>query len=102
MDLGDTVNIIRKITNEPTPLVLDEALVRQAKPTFVAYWKTQRHKYKLDIEKNEVLAIDATQHHRNEMRRWYTIDDADRQALTELFWKLKKGGKSNARPGSTH
>lgn len=93
MQLGDTVNLVRKITNEKLALTLAEVLVHRSKPAVVAYWKSIRNSYMLNLDTNEVLAIDMKPDHRQQMRRWYSIDEDDRKALTELFWATKKGAK---------
>lgn len=94
MKLGDSVNLIRKITNEILPVTLDQILTKNAQPMVEVYWKSNRYRYKLDLTKNLVLAIDATNDHRQSMRVWYTISEDHRKALTELFWNTKrKGGK---------
>lgn len=93
MDIGDTVNLVRKITLEKLPLTLTEVLVHRSKPAVVACWKSIRNSYLLNLDTNEVLAIDMKPDHRQQMRRWYTIDEDDRRALVELFWATKKGAK---------
>lgn len=97
MQLGDTVNLIRKITNELLPVELTRVLTTSSKPAVEVRWKSDRNRYKLDLVKNEVLAIDATQHHRHQMRVWWTISEDHRIALTELFWTMRKKGASNGR-----
>ncbi len=92
MQLGDTVNLIRKISNEVLPVELIEVLSRQRTPAVVVRWKSDRARYKLDLEKNLVLAIDATQRSREAMRQWYTISEEHRIALTRLFWDTRKKG----------
>ncbi len=97
MQLGDTVNLIRKISNEVLHVELVEVLSGQRTPTVVVRWKSDRAKYKLDLDKNLVLAIDATANHRQQMRVWYTISEDHRIALTRLFWDTRKTkGKKNA------
>lgn len=97
MQLGDNVNLVRKFTKELLPVELIEVLHRQPRPAVVVRWKSDRARYKLDLDKGLVMAIDATQHHRHQMRIWYEISDDHRKALTELFWKTKKNGASNGR-----
>ena len=96
MQIGDTVNLVRKITNEVLPVTLDVVLVKGSSPAVEVYWKSNRHRYKLDLVKNEVLAIEATQNHRQSMRSWYTISEDHRKALTELFWDMRKTGKGRS------
>lgn len=93
MQLGDTVNLIRKITHEVLPVELTRVLTTSSKPAVEVRWKSDRARYKLDLDKNEVLAIDATQHHRQQMRVWYTISEPHRKELTELFWNERRKGK---------
>lgn len=97
MQLGDTVHLIRKISKEVLPVELVEVLANQRTPVVVVRWKSDRAKYKLDLEKNLVLAIDATTSHRQAMRVWYEISEEHRIALTDLFWKTRKNGASNGR-----
>jgi hypothetical protein len=92
MQLGDTVHLIRKISNEVLPVELVEVLTKQRQPCVVVRWKSDRARYKLDLERNLVLAIDATQSHRQSMRVWYSISEDHRKALTELFWNTRKKG----------
>ncbi len=93
MQIGDTVNLVRKITNELLPVELTSLLTKQSKPAVEVRWRSDRHRYKLDLVKNEVLAIDATANHRQTMRAWYSISEEHRIALTELFWDMRKKGK---------
>jgi len=93
MQVGDTVNLVRKISNEILPVELVEVLSRTRSPAVVVRWKSDRARYKLDLDKNLVLAIDATASHRQSMRVWYTISEAHRKALTELFWDTRKKGR---------
>lgn len=90
MQLGDTVNLVRKITHEILAVELVEVLAKQRTPCVVVRWKSDRARYKLDLERNLVLAIDATQSHRQAMRVWYEISEPHRKALTELFWSTRK------------
>lgn len=92
MQIGDTVNLVRKITGEILPVTLTEVLSKSAKPAVEVRWKSDRHRYKLDLVKNEVLAIDCTHDHRQSMRSWYTINEEHRKELIELYWKQRKGG----------
>jgi len=92
MRLGDTVNLIRKISNEVLPVELIEVLVRSKTPAVVVRWKSDRARYKLDLDKNLVLAIDATPRSRQAMKVWYSISEEHRKALTELFWDMRKKG----------
>lgn len=93
MQLGDTVNLIRKISNEVLPVELIEVLDRNKTPAVVVRWKSDRARYKLDLEKNLVLAIDATTNHRQAMRVWYTISEEHRISLIRLFWDKRKKGR---------
>jgi hypothetical protein len=97
MQLGDTVNLVRKITKDILAVELIEVLHRSPRPAVVVRWKSDRARYKLDLDKNEVLAIDATQRHRHQMRIWYEISEEHRKTLTDLFWITKKKGASNGR-----
>ncbi len=90
MDVGDTVNLIRKITGELLPVELTEVLAKTPNPAVEVRWKSNRHRYKLDLVKNEVLAIDSTIGHRQSMRSWYTVFEDDRVKLVELFWAHRK------------
>ena len=93
MQIGATVNLVRKISGEVLPMELTEVLVKSAGPAVVVRWKSDRHRYKLDLVKGEVLAIDCTQDHRQSMRSWYTISEEHRLALTELYWAQRKKGR---------
>lgn len=90
MQIGNTVNLIRRITNEVLPVTLDTVLTKSPRPMVEVYWKSNRYRYKLDLDKNLVLAIDATQDHRQSMRVWYTISEEHRKQLTELFWDMRR------------
>lgn len=93
MQVGDTVNLVRKYTGHVLDCELVEVLWRTPKPAVVVRWKSDRARYKLDLDKNLVLAIDATAHHRQSMRVWWEISEAHRKALTELFWETRRKGK---------
>lgn len=90
MQIGDTVNLVRKITHEILEVELTQFLTNGTKPAVEVRWKSDRARYKLDLVKNEVLAIDATQNHRQAMRVWYSISEPHIKALTESFWSEKK------------
>lgn len=94
MQVGDTVNLVRKYTGDVLECELTEVLHRTPKPMVVVCWSKKRSAtYKLDLDKNLVLAIDATANHRQSMRVWWEISEPHRKALTELFWKVRKEGK---------
>lgn len=94
MRVGDTVKLFRKITNEPLEMELTGVLAKGVTPAVEVSWlKDRRYRYKLDLSKNEVLAIDATQSHRQSMRAWYQLSEEDRAALIALFWVERKKGK---------
>jgi hypothetical protein len=93
MQVGDTVNLIRKITGELLPVTLMDVCGASSSPAVEVQWKSPRYRYKLDLIKNEVLAIDATHGHRQSMRVWYTVSEDHRKQLTELFIARKNGRK---------
>lgn len=93
MQIGDTVNLIRKITGEKLPVELTEVLHKNATPAVVVRWKSDRHRYKVDLVKGEILAIDCTPAHRQSMRAWYTVNEEDKKALTELYQSRRRRGK---------
>lgn len=93
MQVGDSVNLVRKYTGHILDTELVEVLWRTPRPAVVVRWKGHRELFKLDLDKNLVLAIDATQHHRHQMRIWWEISEAHRKTLTELFWETRKKGK---------
>jgi hypothetical protein len=90
MRVGDTVNLIRKISGEVLSMELTGVLSKTNSPAVEVRWKSDRHRYKLDLVKNEVLAIEATPNHRQSMRAWYTISEPHLKELTELFWSTRK------------
>jgi hypothetical protein len=93
VQIGDVVNLVRKITGELLPVTLMEVLVTSKGPAVEVRWRSNRHRYKLDLVKNEVLAIECTQDHRQSMRAWYTISEEHRIALTDMYWSQRKTGK---------
>lgn len=94
MQIGDTVKLVRKISKDILEVELTAYLVKLATPAVEVRWKSDRYRYKLDLIKDEVLAIEATQSHRQTMRSWYSVLESDRKALTESFWlEKKKGGR---------
>ncbi len=97
MQLGDTVNLVRKYTGHVLDCELMEVLAKGKTPMVVVRWRGHRESFKLDVDKNLVLAIDATQRHRHQMRIWWEISEEHRKALTELFWKTRKNGASHGR-----
>lgn len=90
MQVGDTVNLVRKITGEVLPTTLTEVLVKSKGPAVEVRWKTDRYRYKLDLVKGEVLAIDSTHDHRQSMRAWYTISEEHLKALTVTYWEQRR------------
>lgn len=93
MQIGDTVNLVRRITGELLPVELTKVLVETNHPTVEVRWKTDRHRYKLDLDSGVVSAIDSTAHHRQQMRAWYTISEDHKSQLIELFWFMRKRRK---------
>lgn len=93
MRIGDSVKLVRKITNESLEMELVNFLTKLAQPAVEVRWRSDRHRYKLDLVKNEVLAIDSTQNHRQSMRAWYSISEDHRKQLTEDFWSEKRKGR---------
>lgn len=93
MQIGDSVKLVRKITGEVLLVELTHFSTKLAQPAVEVRWKSDRHRYKLDLVKNEVLAIDSTQNHRQSMRAWYLISEDHRKELTENFWNEKRKGK---------
>jgi len=97
MKLGDPVKLVRKITGEVLVMKLAEVLTKTSKPAVEVEWRSERavgrSLYKLDLVKNEVIAIGSSTNSRQSMRAWYTINEEDRKALTELFWNERKRGK---------
>lgn len=91
MQIGDTVNLVRRISGETLPTTLTEVLTSSAVPCVEVRWKSDRYRYKLDLVKGEVLAIDSTVGHRQQMKLWYTISEEHRKALTGLYWEMRKG-----------
>jgi hypothetical protein len=95
MQIGDTVNLIRKITGEVLPTTLTDVLHKQTTPAVEVRWKSDRYRYKLDLLKDEVIAIDSTNAHRQTMRLWYSINLEHKAQLLELFWKMRKTGRKS-------
>jgi hypothetical protein len=91
--IGDTVNLIRKISGEVLPVELTEILHKSAKPAVEVRWKSDRYRYKLDLVKNEVLAIDSTNGHRQSMRSWYTVLEEHRVALVDAYREQRSKGR---------
>jgi hypothetical protein len=71
-------------------MTLIEVLVNSKGPAVEVRWKSNRHRYKLDLVKGEVLAIDSTHDHRQSMRSWYTISEEHLKALTETYWQQRQ------------
>lgn len=89
---GSTIYLVRKISGEILAVTLDIVLTG-AKPMVEVSWDT-RHRYKLDLVKNEVIALDATTRHRQNMKSWYYIWEPHKMMLTALFWEVKRGKKA--------
>lgn len=94
MQVGDWVKLVRKYTGEPMIVTLIDVTVTNTRPCVEVEWRPDNgvgvERFKLDLEKNQVLAIDASVRHRQAIKAWYTIDEADRIALTKLFWDKRK------------
>lgn len=97
MQLGDTVNLVRKYTGHVLDCELIEVLANRKTPCVVVRWKGHRDTFQLDVDKNLVLAMEASQRERHQMRIWWGISEEHRKELTELFWKTRKNGASNGR-----
>lgn len=93
MQLGDTVNLIHRMNGELMPVELTKILTTSSKPMVEVRWKNDRVRYKLDLDKKEVHAIDATPHRRYLVKAWFAISEDHRIALIDLFWITKKKGR---------
>jgi heme oxygenase len=92
--IGCKIYLIRKISNHVLETEFTHYL-SGTNPAVYVRWKsfTSSLEYKLDLLKNQVLAIDATVKHRTEMKIWYSIFEPQRKQLIELFHAEKKKKK---------
>jgi hypothetical protein len=84
MKIGSSVYLVRKISNHVTEMILEEIGERYVEVRF-----NLQNRYKLDLEKNEVIAIDATVRHRQEMKAWFVCWEPQRLTLLKMC-KSKK------------
>ena len=88
--VGSTIYLIRKVSNH----VLETELIeigRIGRPNVEVKWLSNgAYKYRLDLENNLVLALNESQRHRQEMKRWYTVWEPQRKLLIETFHRQAK------------
>lgn len=97
VSIDDDIYLVRKLSGHVLVMKID-ALITGTKPAIEVYWSRRKAcKYKLELTKNEVLAVDATTKHRNEMKVFWEIYEPHRLALIKLWEseniKLKKQRK---------
>lgn len=88
MKVGSSVYLVRKISNHITETVLEEIGDRYAVVRF-----NLQNRYKLDLEKNEVIALDATVKHRQSMKAWYYVWIPQRDTLLKMCQSQKTDTK---------
>jgi hypothetical protein len=91
MKIGSSVYLVRKISNHVTETTLEEIGEKHVQVKF-----DLQHRYKLDLEKNEVIALDATIKHRQEMKQWWTVWLPQRETLLKMC-KTKKSEVKKSR-----
>jgi hypothetical protein len=84
MKIGSSVYLVRKISNHVTEMILEDIGERCVEVRF-----NLQNRYRLELEKNEVVAIDATIKHRQDMKAWWTIWEPQRITLLKMC-KSKK------------
>ncbi len=90
LNLGDTVYLVRKLSGHVlvTQLV---AVAKLGKPQAEVEWVNQRcFKYKLVLEANQVIALDASPKHRSEMLRLWEVWEPHRELLKKLFYDTRQ------------
>lgn len=94
MQTGDWVKLVRKITGEVLVVTLTELLTHSNKPVVEVEWKAERgigvERYRLDLEKNVVSAVDGSQRYKASIRAWWLIDEDDRKQLLDTYWAARK------------
>jgi hypothetical protein len=88
MKVGSSVYLVRKISNHVTETILEEIGERYVEVRF-----NLQNRYKLDLEKNEVIALDATIKHRQDMKLWWTIWSPQRETLLKMCKSQKTDTK---------
>jgi hypothetical protein len=88
MKVGSSVYLIRKISNHVTETILEEIGDRYVEVRF-----NLQNRYKLDLEKNEVIALDATVKHRQEMKLMWYVWIPQRETLLKMCQSQKKDTK---------
>jgi hypothetical protein len=88
MKVGSSVYLVRKISNHVTETILEEIGERYVEVRF-----NLQNRYKLDLEKNEVIALDATIKHRQDMKAWWTIWEPQRLTLLKMCKSQKTDTK---------
>jgi hypothetical protein len=92
--IGSTIYLIRKISGHVTETELVEINDRGVKVKF-----DNRHQYMLDLQNNQVLAVDATMRHKEEMKAWWQVWIPHLECLKALCSSKKKETKNNRRFG---
>jgi hypothetical protein len=91
MKVGSSVYLIRKISNHVTETILEEIGEKHVEVRF-----NLQNRYKLDLENNQVIALDATVKHRQDMKAWWTIWQPQRDTLLKMC-KSKKSEVKKSR-----
>ncbi len=90
LTVGATVYLIRKLSGHvlETELV---AVAKLGKPVVEVEWLNQRSfKYKLMLEENQIIALDASQKHRSDMLRLWEIWEPHRELLKRLVYETRR------------
>jgi hypothetical protein len=88
MKIGSSVYLVRKISNHVTETILEEIGER-----YVEVKYDNNHRYKLDLEKNEVIALDSTIKHRQEMKLMWSVWNPQRETLLKMCKSQKTDTK---------
>lgn len=82
--IGETVYLVRKISGHLLEMKLTAVSIGTVPQVEVEWLKSYKYQYRLDLKKNTVHAIDATQKHKEEMKLWYEIWEPQRKLLIKL------------------
>jgi hypothetical protein len=90
MKVGSSVYLIRKISNHVTETILEEIGEKHVEVRF-----NLQHRYKLDLENNQVIALDATIRHKQEMKLMWYVWIPQRDTLLKMCKSKKSEVKKN-------
>jgi hypothetical protein len=91
--VGSTIYLVRKLSGHILEMELTAVGNKGSAAVEVRWLTNHRYVYKLDLESNQVVALDATPKHRQEMKSLWMIWEPHRKLLKEYFHEVNRKKK---------